>query len=471
MLLDILPEIFRNLSLKALLQFRQVCRAWRHVINRDIPKVLCLYVRGTYAPDVWVIDCEPIDPRSVLTVHSLGVLADPNFIRTFKNLKRLMIKCRSNEILTHLSELDKLEHLELYEVDVGKDFELNLKNLRNLKKLFLRNTQCFYNTNFDSIERKLPPSLETFGHYDSPFPSAFEGLENLKVLISRYYSQQFLQLVNLERLHLTYLIEEDDKPRVFIGRLPKLLLLDIFYIDSEEHMNELLEEVDRLKPARNVKFYHYGMDSSVYVNEKRQNPEKEVLTDLIAAGGYIDLKRVLSVVHQKPDLVLPFFYFQHTFAFWDHRELSMSRPFSFAALKNFSKNINKIVIQEPLSYDEVRNLLVNFRHILVFSINCQELDQQSERFFNDLPGILENLVSLTISTRGNGEAPRIFENLNFLNGFKHLLGFAAKFRENEENRKIILTIEERKKNMRYPILAEALNRGHVIQLDCQNFLR
>ena len=304
------------------------------------------------------------------------------------------------------------------------------------------------------------PSLETFGQLEWTFTNAFEGLENqLKVVISRHFSSDFLQLTNLEKLHVTFLAEEDDKPRVFVGRLPKLLLLDIFHIYREDYMNELLEEVNSLKPARNVKFYHNGIDSSVYINEKLRNPDLfEYLLGMMDGGGSIDLKRMFSVVHQKPELVLPFFYFHHTFGFWNYREISLSRPFPFGILKNFSRNINKIVIDEILSFDELRSLLTNFRHLLVFIITCDELDQAFDRFFDDLPGILENLIILDIFT-----GDLVLENLNFLNGFKQLLGFAAKYRENEENRKTIQTIEERKKKMKYPILAEALDHGHLCE--------
>ena len=124
------------------------------------------------------------------------------------------------------------------------------------------------------------------------------------------------------------------------------------------------------------------------------------------------------------------------------------------------------MIDEILSFDELRSLLTNFRHLLVFTITCDELDQAFDRFFDDLPGILENLIILDIFT-----GDLVLENLNFLNGFKQLLGFAAKYRENEENRKTIQTIEERKKKMKYPILAEALDHGHLCEQGCQNLLK
>ena len=427
MLLDILPEIFQNLSVKDLLQCRQVCRAWQYVVNRHFPEELCLYVRGAYVPDVWVLDCKPIDPRSALTVHSLTVLADPNFIKLFGNLKRLMIKCvnfggnKQPEFLTSLGQLDKLEHLELQGVHVREDFELNLDGL---KKFYL---DYPYGTSSIPLIKPLPASLETFGQFEWPFSNAFEGLENqLKVVISRDFSSAFVRLTNLERLHVTFMTMEDNKPRVFVGGLPKLVLLDIFHIDLERHMNEFVEEVTSLKPARNVKFYHMGIDSSIYVNERRRNPDLfEHLSAKINGAGRIHMKRMLSVAQKNPEMVLPFCYFQHTFIFSDYeREEEFSllrRPFPFELLKNFSMNINKINVDKTPSYDELRTLLKNIRHLLVFLIDRNEFDQEFERFFNDLPGMLENLVVLSIST-GEGQ---VLERLNFLDGFRHLLSFSA----------------------------------------------
>ena len=473
MLLDILPEIFGNLSVKDKLRCRQVCRAWQYVVDRDFPEELCLYVKGIYAPDVWMIDCKPIDPRSAVTVNSLAVLADPNFIKLFGNLKRLMIKCvdsrnKNSEMLTSLGQLDQLEHLELHGVSVGKDLELNLDGL---KKFYLNCGEDSYPSSL--LASPLPRSLEIFGQSEWAFSNPFKGLENqLKVLITKRFSDEFVQLTNLERLHVTFLSMEDEKPRRFVGRLPKLLLLDIFHIDLEEHMNELLEEVASLKPARNVKFYHNGIDSSAYVNEKLENPEKDLFGEIggwMNGGGRIDLKRVLYVGQQNPEMVLPFFHFQHTFILFKDREISLSRPIDFGIFTNRFRNINKIgiskiSIDEILSYDELRTLLTNFRHLLCFTITCEELDHEFDRFFGDLPAILENLVILGVLT-----GDRVLERLNFLDAFKHLLGFAANWRENEENRRIIQTIEKRKKNMKYPILAEAFKFGYICEQKCTNF--
>ena len=463
MLLDILPEIFQNLSVIDLLQCRQVCRAWRYVVDRNFPDELCLYVRGAYAPDVWVLDCKPIDPRSTLTVHSLAVLADANIIKLFGNLKRLMIKCQNKEpeILTSIGQLDKLEHLELHAVSVEKDFELNLDGLKKFYINLGENSSI-------PLANSLPSSLETFGQYKWSFSDPFEAQDQLKVLITKDFTSDFLRLVNLERLHVTFLSEEADKPRVFLGRLPKLVLLDIFHIDLEEHMNELLEEVASLKPARKVKFYHMGINSSVYVNERRQNPDLfENLSGMMNGGGRIYMKRMLSVAQKNPELVLPFCYFQHTFMFCKRLpEISLSRPFPFELLKNFSVNINKICIDETPSYDELRTLLTNFKHILVFTIRRDEFDEEFERFFDDLSGMLENLVILEFYL-----GTLVLESLNFLDGFRHLLGFTAMWRENEENRKTIQVIEERKKNMKYPLLAEAFNSGYLCEQKCENFLK
>ena len=106
---------------------------------------------------------------------------------------------------------------------------------------------------------------------------------------------------------------------------------------------------------------------------------------------------------------------------------------------------------------------MNFKQLLSLNIYSEHLDDQ---FFADLPGILENLVSLSIY----GEL--IFESLEFLNGFKKLLSFSAKFRENEKNQQIIESIEERKNSLAYPMLPRTdrfeLNNGC---LRSTNFLR
>ena len=92
-----------------------------------------------------------------------------------------------------------------------------------------------------------------------------------------------------------------------------------------------------------------------------------------------------------------------------------------------------------------------------------QFDEEFERFFDDLPGILENLVVLWVFT-----GDLILERLSFLDGFRNLLSFWAMWRENEENRKTIQRIEERKKNMKYPILAKIFNYDYD-EMKCRNY--
>ena len=87
--------------------------------------------------------------------------------------------------------------------------------------------------------------------------------DHLKVLIALYYTVGILQLVNLERLHLNTLGEEDEKPRLFVARFPKLLLLDIHFVHSETHMNEIQQELVILKATRSIQFYHRGFEVSI----------------------------------------------------------------------------------------------------------------------------------------------------------------------------------------------------------------
>ena len=56
----------------------------------------------------------------------------------------------------------------------------------------------------------------------------------------------------------------------------------------------------------------------------------------------------------------------------------------------------------------------------------------------------------------------VFESLEFLNGLDNLLTFGAKLKENEQNQRIIESIEQKSKNLTYPVLDaelyESLNR-------------
>lgn len=480
MLINILPEIFMNLPMKDVLKSRQVCRAWRCVVDQGFLKELCLYVRGTYAPDVWVIDCKLIDPRTVLTVHHLNVLSDPNFIQMFRNLKRLMIKYPRNEResgnsnhLNHLNQLDHMEHLELHGMPVGKDFELKLKGL----KKFFYDRATFADDFCYAFAHPLPQSLETLGLYDwsSGF---FKGMDHLKVLISRDYSEAFLQLTNLEQLHLTYLMEDEKRP--IMARFPRLLLLNIHQSRSKKSINKILREIESLKPARNLKFYHEGIDISIYtsIEEKRRNLQKSQ-----SASFSIDLKKMLSVAQQNPNMVLPFSYFETSSIFckdWPGEEVYLTRPYHFGILKGFSINVKKLAIEEVLSSEEMRSLLANFRHLLSLTFSCEVFD---ERFLEDLPRILENLICLTIldcftfdgTSYISTKSEAILESLDFLKGFKRLLSFEAKFLDNEKNQKIIESIEERKKSLTYPLVANSpsVNELHLDSkgLRCINFLR
>lgn len=456
MLFDLLPEIFENLSVNQLLICRQVCRAWRYVVDQKYLKELCLYVRGKYAPDVWVIDCEFIDPKSVLTIHHLKVLSNPNFLNTFRNLKRLMIKYDSYrktssslsqelENLNYLNHFHQLEHLELHCVPFGSDFELKLSGLKKL----------FYNQSDFSFKKRISLNLETLGTFDEFHKIIEWPKKHLKVVISKFYFNAFLHMPNLERLHLSFLFEEDEKPTVFVGRLPKLLLLDIYQICHQAYMDELLEEVQSLKPTRNVKFYHNGFDISVYIDEQLRNPEP-LSGDSMNGNRSIRLMQFLSVAKKNPEKGLPFFYDQKTFYVGEDFKppsaaLPLDKPCPLGILKNFSRNINKINIYGIISYSEARRVLVNFPHLLSLFMKCDVSDrcnQEFEQFFDDLPGILKNLVSISIGNKG---LP--FERLDFLNEFRYLHYFSADFRKNEQNQQIIESIEKRK-SLTYPVLVD-----------------
>ena len=130
MLLDILPEIFRNLAMKDLLRCRQVCWAWRHVINRDFPKELCLYVKGTYAPDVWVIDCELIDPRSALTV-------DRKEAHSFRSTILLCVLCGQYTVLRYLISLFSRNHSAVWQRALPGNYRQ--QHWRTVNKMFSPN--------------------------------------------------------------------------------------------------------------------------------------------------------------------------------------------------------------------------------------------------------------------------------------------------------------------------------------------
>ena len=107
-----------------------------------------------------------------------------------------------------------------------------------------------------------------------------------------------------------------------------------------------------------------------------------------------------------------------------------------------------MLIEVIPSYQEVLSLLANVPHLLILSICCVEFD---EKFFVDLSEILKNLIDLKIHKLESD-----LESLNFLEGFKRLLAFGARFEDNEMNWKIIESIRERKKRLIYPVLANNL---------------
>lgn len=470
MLIHILPVIFGHLSMKDWLRCRQVCRAWRYVVYRDFLEELCLYLRSSYAPDLWAIHCKPIDRRTVLTIDHLGVLSNPNFLNTFRNLKRLMIRIRltasfklnndprRNELahLRNLNALHQLEHLELYEVPFGFDENFALE-LSGLKKYFYHNSYGYWSDNL------LPPNLETLGFADDLFVSKVVSIkvfgrlqDRLKVLIVMNYSPCFLLLTNLEQLHLLCLKKEDKKPTAFLARFPKLLLLNIFCVGSELHLNQLLHEVNSLKPTRSVQFHHQGFEIS---SEKFKNCKRSPFAQY-SPFNQRDLNGLLSIGSENAGLVRPFVYFENHFFYQKINENPLSKPLPFEILKNF-RNIRQINIQE-VSYEEMRSLLVNIRQLLALTIRC---DSFNEKFFRDLPGILENLVLLKIYLTNREQT---LKSLDFLNAFKQLLAFEGRFEENEKNQQIIERIEERRKSLPYPVLAGPYELRTDGGLSCKN---
>lgn len=446
-------------------------------------KELCVYVRLTFVLDIWYTNNELIDERSALTVSHLRVLSDPNFLSTFRNLKRLYIRAnlwpmtgmgpdRSSQeaMLEHLNQLNhfhQLEHLELHNVLVGRNFELKLSGLKTL----------FYSYySYDSV-KPFPQNLEVLGLIELIYPMPSDCL---KVLIVKYYTRQILELVNLERLHLDLLRPGDEKPPVFVARFPKLHLLDIHQVNSERHMNELLQELARLKNTRNIQFYHRGFEIS---NEKFQNPEMKLpintdyiepngdpviqLRNLLGLGPQIELRQVLSVACKNPGMMRPFFYFRSSSQYSGNYALPKHTPFEL--LKSFT-NMHQMFIgghtTPPFDYDELRNLLSHNKQILFLAMEARGgVDAQ---FLVDLPKILEKLVSLQIYSR------IVIESLEFLKGFGKLLAFKCRFMENEQNRRIIESIEERRKSLSYPLIgSHSSNRYYKLSekcLVCENFL-
>ena len=434
-------------------------------MERDFPNELCLCLRGTYVPDIWYIDCEPIDERTVLTVNHLSVLSDPNFIQTFANLKRLQIKSNltlrgsgtaiDNELehLNQMNQFHQLEHLELHGVFVNKSFDLKLSGL---KKLF------YNNQNYNPWEKPFPQSLEVLGLYYLYIQSNnWGGLKDrLKVLIARDYTDYILQLVSLERLHLGQLLE-DEKPRVFVARFPKLLLLDIFRIYQENDMNEILQELATLKPVRSIQFYHQGFEVS---NEKFKNPELKLAVDIKTVRCYIQVEKLLPIAYENPGTMRPFFYFQYLLYQNDYGTFP-TKLLPFEILKRFN-NINYIDIGKFTSYKAIRKLLVNFRQLLGLTIREIRGEHFDKQFFDDLPAILKNLFRLQIHSE------LVFESLEFLHGFRKLLSFGARFKETEQNQQIIESIVKRKNHLTYPLLSpHNLFELRDDFLTCENYPR
>ena len=476
MLLDILPEIFRNLSVADRLRCRQVCRAWRHVLGPGCFRELCLCLRVSFAPDVWYIDCEPIDTRSVLTVKHLNVLANPNFLRTFRGVRRLMIKgsnheCASKALearleewknLGQLDQLDRLEHLELRDLEVPYYLDLFNFKLNGLKKFYHRH-YCGWSSH------PFPKSLEAVAFSLIPADDVLSKLnDGLKVLISWHYSNLFLRLSNLQELHLGLLSDDEDddqKPVVFLGRFPKLVLLTIRKIERDSDMNEILSELGTLKKTRkqSIKFFYNGFDISVFTN---QRDPQATLSDQ-PYRGTIDVERLLSVASQNPELVLPFCFFRREFEFLkDPEAVSLSKPPPFEIVKSF-QNIAEIYIKRGYTnYEHVRRVLVLIgKQISAFCIAC-DLNPALFELLDDLPKLLENLISLSISLDDSQET--LLKSLKFLNGFKRLLQFEFRFEKNENNHQIIESIERRIRSMPYRFFSGGPYALNGFNLGCTN---
>ena len=455
MLIDILPEIFKNLSMKDRLRCRQVCRAWSYVVERDFLKELCVYVRGTYAPDVWILDNEFIDPKSVLTVKHLSVLANLGFLQTFRGLKRLLIKFKDRNsyewcfldnlveqaYLNMLNCFHQLENLELHYVFVNEDFELKLNGLKKF---------IYFGYPYAS-KKPFPPNLETLG-----LPAFANSLKNvskktmldmdrLKVLILSSYFAWILQLTALERLHLGALDSDDAKPKNFLARFPRLLLLDICWIYRKRHFNEILQELTTLESTRSIKFYHQGFEVS---NEQFKNRE-EVLSSKKKSLCCLDLIKLLSIASKNREMMLPFLYLQTNTFYKNECKVSLANSLPFEALRSFS-NIRTIYISKFTCYLEIQNLLMNLKQLLGLSICVHDFD---EHFFENLPRILEDLVKLSIF---NDEF--VIKSLRFLVGFGQLLKFHARFEENPNNQQIVQSIEERRNKIKdCPLLVNSVH--------------
>lgn len=489
MLIDVLPEIFENLSMVELLRCRQVCRAWRYVVDRYFLGELCLYWRSTYAPGVWAIGCKPIDRRTALTIHGFSVLSNPGFQSTFRNLKRLMIRSRrmrnfnqkydsrKAELphLAALNDLHQLEHLELYEISVN--FELPDNERFGLKSPRLK--RYFYQNGYQS-DHQAPPNLEVLGYTDdyltvSKFvtKNVFEKLnDHLKVLITNKYSPCFLLLTNLEQLHLFHLKQKDQKPTAFFANFPRLLRLDIFMVDSERHLNELLAEVNHLKPGRRIQFNHQCFEVS---DERFKHCKRHPFAKYAPEQHRLKLNELLAIASANAELLRPFLYFQ-TGIFYEKRNaidckeiacrdaISLNRRPSFAFLKQF-RNISEIYIRS-VDYAELRSVLVHLPQALVFKIECDDFDEQ---FFADLSSILENLIILRIHSIKN-PAQRELKSLHFLRGFKRLLQFCGRFEDNKSNQRIVESIDERDRGI-YTTLAAPYDLSIGLRLKCQNYRR
>lgn len=462
MLLDILPEIFVNLPVFDLLKCRRVCMAWKFVIEKDFLKTLCLLVGGSLTPDVWFIDNVFVDKKSVFFVKNLNLLSDQNFLHTFKNLKRLMIKANFQAVLpaqnlSPLGQLQQLEYLEIHGVPLWQGIESN-----SLKKIYYdRSSQTSSNL----------PNLATIAVYEDQINSIgpIEKFKvNLKVVIAFFYEEWILELRNVERLHITYAfhtIDVIEKPRVFVGRFSKLVLLDIYQVCEERCFIEILAEVDILNSTgRQIKFFHNGYEAS---NEVFRQREREVIDLDRTRALTVDLKRFLSIASDHPNLVRSFFYFIPISGYFPESQITSLNPPRFEVLKDF-RNI-KMFRMEVVNSDDARGL-ANIRQMLAHLSQLLKLlifwkvTEIDEQFLDDLPVILENLIELTICTD-----ELVLQSLHFLAGFKELLAFGAKYERNEKNQKIAELIEERKRAKVYPILSSSLC---VCESDfgCHNYL-
>ena len=88
---DMVLAILKLLPIVDVIRYRSVCSEWRNLIDQYMLKEVILQIDGVTSIGVWEYNSERMDPKSLIWVDTLQVLANEHFQFVFRNLRRLCV--------------------------------------------------------------------------------------------------------------------------------------------------------------------------------------------------------------------------------------------------------------------------------------------------------------------------------------------------------------------------------------------